>query len=171
MCKPITSSGLKPTTLDLLYQDDEVKLSVLVMPILTDYWEPALKEESNVVPLVSRLEHRADLHYAGYSMTGKGNIKTIKMCLGTCRGPVFLARGGFPLELSTSRIKFLPKKEASVTSADLRPVSIASVVVRYRHKILAESIRETNFVDLQQRCLANDCAKDITVTRILDEIF
>ncbi|KAK2575344.1 hypothetical protein KPH14_012788, partial [Odynerus spinipes] len=76
---------------------------------------------------------------------------------------VVLAVGGFPAATLVSRTIFIPKKEKPTSPGDFRPISIASVVVRHLHKILAERIREAGCVDLRQRCFDDGCAENVAV--------
>lgn len=71
--------------------------------------------------------------------------------------------GSFPNSILTSRTVFVPKKANSTSPSDFRPISIASVVVRQLHKILARRMMAAGMVDERQRCLEDGCAENIAV--------
>ncbi|KAI4472904.1 hypothetical protein M0804_015562 [Polistes exclamans] len=76
---------------------------------------------------------------------------------------IIMARGGFQTEMLASRTIFLPKKHEAKTAADFRPISIASVVVRQMHKILAVRLRSADLIDVRQRSLEDGCTENISV--------
>lgn len=63
------------------------------------------------------------------------NVKTLFL-------NVILARAGFPSELLTSRTVVIRKKGTSVTLADFRAISMASVVIRLSHKTAMSGISQ-----------------------------
>lgn len=83
---------------------------------------------------------------------------------------IVMARGSFPKEVLVSRTVFVPKKAGASEPSDFRPISIASVVVRHLHKILAARLRESGLVDERQRCFDDGCAENITaLAALLDD--
>lgn len=76
---------------------------------------------------------------------------------------IILLLGVFPSELLISRTVFIPKKDGSSTPSEFRPVSVASVVVRQLHKILAARLMKANLVDERQRGMHDGCAENVLV--------
>lgn len=71
--------------------------------------------------------------------------------------------GSFPAEVLASRTVFVPKKANASLPSDFRPISIASVIVRQLHKILATRMMAARLVDERQRCLEDGCSENIAV--------
>lgn len=76
---------------------------------------------------------------------------------------MIMAIGAFPTRLLLTRTIFVPKKDGSNEPADYRPISVASVVVRQLHKILAKRLRNFGLVGEHQRCMDDGCAENITI--------
>lgn len=71
--------------------------------------------------------------------------------------------GSFPAAILASRTVFVPKKANATRPEDFRPISIASVIVRQLHKILARRMMAAGLVDKRQRCLEDGCAENIAI--------
>lgn len=56
---------------------------------------------------------------------------------------LLLVAGGPPKHLVWSRVVFIPKTESPTGLGDYRPISVASVLLRALHKILAKCLRDT----------------------------
>ena len=67
---------------------------------------------------------------------------------------IVLYRGGFPEEMLISRTVLVLKKPGAQMPGDFRPISIALVVVRHLHKILAQRLRVSGLVDEGQMMVA-----------------
>ena len=82
---------------------------------------------------------------------------------------VLMVLGRAPAELLVSRTIFIPKSECPASPEEYRPISIASVVLRQFHKILARRLQGLGLLDERQRAsvTADGTAENIS---ILDSI-
>ncbi|KAG7196446.1 hypothetical protein KM043_000117, partial [Ampulex compressa] len=151
------------------------------------YWGPFVTTESGQVPKKKRKSPDASLGYVWHPVT---EVEARKVAISISSAPgidgvtarqwravpasvktlffnIILATGGFPPDMLVSRTVFVAKKPGATQPSDFRPISIASVVVRHLHKILALRLREGALVQTWQRCLEDGCAENISVVASL----
>lgn len=154
---------------------------------MLEYWEPVLTQESIPVMRPPSPHRRADLQFIWQAVSCEEAVavsidvnsapgidgitarqwKAVPASIKALYYNIILSQGGFPEQLLVGRTVFIPKKTASVTPAEFRPISIASIVVRHLHKILAERAREAGLVDVRQRCLDDGCAENVSILAAL----
>ena len=71
-----------------------------------------------------------------------------------------LVLGGFTEDLPIKMV-FVTKKSGSLTLAEFRPISVASVVVRQLHKVYVARLMRANLVDERQPGLRDGYAKNV----------
>ncbi|KAI4475198.1 hypothetical protein M0804_014455 [Polistes exclamans] len=156
---------------------------------MVDYWGPMMTSESTLYTLAA--EKIKPMPQDLWRPVSQVEVETINVPLnstvdidGVTSRPwrsvttmirfllfnVILAREGFSTEMLASRTIFLSKKYVAQTPADYRPISIAPVIVRQLHKILAVRLCNDGLINVRQRCLEDGCAENITVlASLLDD--
>ena len=69
-----------------------------------------------------------------------------------------------PMSINDSPTILIPKKKGTMEPAEFRPLSIASIIQRHLHKILANRLNRLNIIDRRQRAfiLADGVAENTT---------
>lgn len=150
---------------------------------MVEYWRPLLTKPSAAVAQNGGQGTKESLGWIAGPVT-LDEVKNIKIKLTSAPGldgitsrrwnsiapklkvlfyNIILRIGGFPQQLLRSRTIFVPKKDGSSSPGDFRPISVASVVVRQLHKILADRLQKANLINNNQRCMEDGCAENITV--------
>ncbi|KAG7197097.1 hypothetical protein KM043_012393 [Ampulex compressa] len=89
--------------------------------------------------------------------------RNVPVVLRTMFYNIVLAVGAFPAALLISRTIFIPQKDGSSSPSEFRPISVASVVVRQLHKILAVRLGKADLIDERQRGMRDGCAENVLV--------
>lgn len=160
------------------------------LQVMLDYWGPMLMQESTPYNLATKIKDkpkpqglwrpvsRVELEQIRVPLNSAVGIdgvsarqwRSVPVTIRALFYNIIMARGGFPTEMLASRTIFLPKKREAATATDFRPISIASVVIRQLHKILATRFRNAGLIDVRQRCLEDGCAENIAVlASLLDD--
>ncbi|KAI4473651.1 hypothetical protein M0804_015255, partial [Polistes exclamans] len=160
------------------------------LQLMADYWGPILARESPPYTLAAERQSKTKLQglwcpiseveverinvplnsAVGIDGVSARQWRSVPAMIRTLLYNIIIARGGFPTEMLASRKIFLPKKHGAKTAAEFRPISIASVVVRQMHKILAIRLRSADLIDVRQRCMEDGCTENISIlASLLDD--
>lgn len=170
--------------------DGSFDMCVPKLDTMLEFWKPIFETPSATINNVDNREnHRRNTGSIWHPVTCE-EVTAIKIPLSSAPGldgittrqwrsvpatlqalffNTVMASGGFSTERLKSRTVFVPKKSNAEHPGDFRPISVASVVVRHLHKILALRLHEAGLVDDRQRCLDDGCAENIAMLASLLE--
>lgn len=139
--------------------------------IMEPYWRTIFTQDSHAQPVLRDIGRQEDLSQL-WRPVSVIEVQRSKLPLSTAAGPDgFTARllrsmrfevqvmlynlilwcGRLPECLSSSRTIFIPKKNDAGDPGDFRPITIASVIVRSLHRILAARMSSAINIDERQR--------------------
>lgn len=85
---------------------------------------------------------------------------------------LLILQGRLPVSLQGARTTFIPNISGAANPSDFRPITVASVLVRTLHNILARRILQEIDLDVRQRAFlpVDDCADNTAIlATALDE--
>ena len=74
---------------------------------------------------------------------------------------LIIAIAGFPKELLSSRMIFIPKKDKAEDPSEFRPITIVSAVLRHLHKILASKLMDFQVIAKGKGVLMMDVSRTL----------
>lgn len=132
-------------------------------PALEDVWAPITEGETINIKLPLASAPGLD------GMTVKRWLTEVPAIIRAAIFNIIMATGVVPSRFRDSRTVFIPKSTERRDPGFYRPISIASVVLRHFHKILALRLSRCNLVDERQRAFisTDGCAENVAVLSAL----
>jgi len=154
--KPILESGSVLT-------EWPVRRGARAAPIMDDIWSPVSVAEVISVKLPAASAPGMD------GMTARRWMTEVPPILRAAIFNIFMATGKVPARFLSSRTVLIPKSPDLLLPSNYRPISVASVVMRHFHKVLATRLSSLKILDERQRGFisADGCAENISILAAL----
>lgn len=130
---------------------------------------PPQVEEIDPFVLITSQDIKASLPSAGsaagpHGFTGR-DLRACPMIVLQVALNLLILQGRLPTCLQGARTTFIPKKNIASKPEDFRPITVASILVRTLHKILAKRIMLFVDLDFRQRAFisTDGCAENLTI--------
>lgn len=132
-------------------------------PLLEDLWEPISEGEVINIKLPSASAPGLD------GLTVRRWMTEVPAIIRAAILNIFMATGRVPSRFRDSRTILIPKSCDHQEPAYYRPISIASVVLRHFHKILAVRLSRHDIIDVRQRAFisTDGCAENVAILSAL----
>lgn len=130
-----------------------------VRPVLEGVWAPITEAEVISIKLPAASAPGLD------GMTVKRWMSEVPAIIRAALFNIFIMTGTIPHRFLNSRTVLIPKTGDLLQPSNYRPISVASVVLRHFHKILAVRLSSHGLLDNRQRGFisADGCAENVAV--------